>query len=480
MNRIYQWSVLILATINAWACEDHNKNNTQELETGDVTVYVTTNTRSQDFNKQAVNFSNEPVSAAATITLNPNQRYQTMDGFGAAVTGSSSYNLLKMTQTNRTKFLKETFSQTEGMGYSYIRIAIGCSDFSLSEYTCWDNRAAGFALTSEETDYVIPVLKEILAINPDVKILASPWTCPIWMKNTDNDGDPWNGGTLKTEFYADYAGYFVKWIQAFEQNGIKIYSITPQNEPLHGGNSASLYMTSGEERNFVNNNLVPALKAAGLKTKVYIWDHNYDNPYPAEIYAAGGLDAEYVKGAAFHDYAGNQNTMTTLHNQYPNYELIFTESSIGSWNDGRNLSETLVRDMAYLGLGNVNNWCRAVIVWNLMLDENGAPNRPKGCTTCYGAVDILSTNWTSIRRNSHYYVIGHLASVVKPGAIRIGTTGYTETGITYTAFENTDGAYALVLVNNTGESKKVTVNDGVKHFVHTVPAKVVVSYWWGK
>jgi glucosylceramidase len=479
MNRIYQFIVLILATAGAWACDDGN-NHTEESATGDVTVYVTTHTRSQDFSKQAVNFSNEPGSPAATITLNPGQRYQTMDGFGAAVTGSSSYNLLKMTRDNRTKFLKETFSQTEGMGYNYIRISIGCSDFSLSEYTCWDDKSAGFALTSEETDYVIPVLKEILAIDPDVKILASPWTCPIWMKNIDNDGDPWNGGTLKPEFYADYAGYFVQWIQAFEQNGIKIYSITPQNEPLHSGNSASLYMTSGEERNFVNNNLVPALKTAGLKTKIYIWDHNYDNPYPAEIYAAGGLDPEYVKGAAFHDYAGNQSTMTALHNQYPDYELVFTESSIGSWNDGRNLSETLLRDMAYLGLGNINNWCRAVIVWNLMLDENGAPNRPKGCTTCYGAVDILSTQWTNIRRNSHYYVIGHLASVVKPGATRIGTSGYTENEIMYTAFENTDGTYALVLANNTGESKKITVNDGVKHFVHTVPAKAVVSYRWKK
>jgi glucosylceramidase len=403
-----------------------------------------------------------------------------MDGFGAAVTGSTCYNLLQMTPANRTKFLKETFSVTEGMGYSYIRIAIGCSDFSLSEYTCWDNKEAGFGLTPEETDYVIPVLKEILAIRPDIKILGSPWTCPIWMKNVDGDGDPWNGGRLKTEYYADYAGYFVKWIKAFESNGIKIYSITPQNEPLNDGNSASLHMDWNEERNFVNNNLVPALKEAGLQTKIYIWDHNYDNPYPSQIYAAGGLDPDYVKGAAFHDYAGSQNTMTTLHNQYPDYELIFTESSIGSWNDGRNLSETLVRDMAYLGLGNVNNWCKSVIVWNLMLDNDGAPNRPKGCTTCYGAVDILATNYATIRRNSHYYVIGHLASVVKPDAVRIGTSGYTENGITYSAFENTDGTYALVLANNNQEIKKISIHDGTHKFTYAVPAKSVVSCQWKK
>ena len=209
---------------------------------GDVTMYVTTNTRSQDFKKQACDFSDKQNMSPTTITLDPTTRFQTMDGFGAAVTGSTCYNLMQMSEENRDKFLREIFSPTEGMGHSYIRISIGCSDFSLSEYTCCDTKGIeNFGLTDEETLYVIPILKDILKINPSIKIMGSPWTCPIWMK-INVDDNPWTGGTLNPSYYADYATYFIKWIQAFEWQGIKIYSVTPQNEPLNPGNSASLVM----------------------------------------------------------------------------------------------------------------------------------------------------------------------------------------------------------------------------------------------
>ena len=487
---------MILSFLSAWvagllfSCSSPDKpgngggTNPPAEGKGDVTIYVTTNDRSYDFKKTTVNYSDKSNMSPTTITLNRNQRYQTIDGFGAAITGSTAYNLLKMKQADRTKFLTETFSPIDGMGYSYVRVPIGCSDFSLSEYTCWDNQAAGFSLTNEENNYVIPVLKEILAINPNLKVLGSPWTCPIWMKNQDDDGNPWNGGTLKTQYYTDYAGYFVKWIQAFKQNGVTIYSITPQNEPLNRGNSASLFMSWQEQRDFVRDALLPQLKAAGLSTKIYLFDHNYnyDNmtdqyEYPVKIYDAGVTDSQ-VAGAAYHDYGGNKDELLKIHNKYPNKELIFTETSIGTWNDGRNLAARLLPDMENIALGTVNNWCKAVIVWNLMLDTDGAPNRPGGCTTCYGAVDISKSNYSTITRNSHYYIIGHLASVVKPGATRIGTSGYTANGLTYAAFENIDGL-ALVLVNNTSETKKITIDDTSHHFLYEIPAYAVVSYRWG-
>ena len=164
---------------------------------GDVTMYITTNTRSQDFKKQATDFSTRDNMSPTTLKLEPATRYQTMDGFGAAVTGSTAFNLMQMTPENRTRFLKETFSDTEGMGQSYIRVSIGCSDFSLSEYSLCDTPGIeNFALTSEETIYVIPVLKEILAINPNVKIMGSPWTPPRWMKvNNLTDLQPFNSWT---------------------------------------------------------------------------------------------------------------------------------------------------------------------------------------------------------------------------------------------------------------------------------------------
>jgi glucosylceramidase len=458
-------------------------------DTGDVIVYVTTANRIFDFKKLAVDFDKKIDAGALSIQLKPGERYQTIDGFGAALTGSTCYNLLKMPQAGRKKFLAETFSPTDGMGYSYIRITIGCSDFSLSEYTCCDTEGIeNFALTNEETNYVIPVLKEILAINPALKIMGSPWTCPRWMKvNNLTDRQPhnqWTSGQLNPDYYQDYATYFVNWIQAFAGNDIPIYSITPQNEPLNRGNSASLYMGWEEQRDFVNNALAPKLKAAGLSTKIYLFDHNYNydnvndqNDYPAKIYA-GGVNNEVVAGSAYHNYGGNREELNDIHDKYPGKELLFTETSIGTWNDGRNFDKRLIEDMADVALGTVNNWCRAVIVFNLMLDNERGPNRPGGCQTCYGAVDINKSDYKTISRNSHYYVIGHLSAVVKPGATRIGVSGDAVSGLVYAAFENTDNTYAFILLNSDNTNKKITLGSGVRRFTYNVPSKSVVSFCW--
>ncbi len=457
---------------------------------GDVTVYVTTANRSHDFEKTSINFNTSPLIEATVLTLDPSTRYQEMDGFGAAITGSSCYNLLKMSESDRTKFLTETFSHETGMGYSYIRISIGCSDFSLSEYTCCDTEGIeNFALQEEELKYVIPVLKEILKINPTVKILGSPWTIPLWMKvNNLTDLQPhnsWTSGHLNPAYYNDYASYFVKWIQAFAEYGIEVGAITPQNEPLNRGNSASLFMGWDEQRDFVKV-LGPKLREAGLETKIYVFDHNYnyDNMkeqfnYPVRIYE----DAEarkYIAGAAYHNYGGNRRELLNIHDQSPGMELIFTETSIGTWNNGQDLSERLMDDMDEVALGTVNNWCKAVIVWNLMLDTNRGPNREHGCQTCYGAVDIDAGNYKTIVRNSHYYIIGHLSAVVKPGAYRIKSSGNVAEGIGYSSFENPDGSYAFVLQNNTDENKSITLSDGKNHFDYQVISKSVVSFHWQK
>lgn len=498
MKLLFDLKILLLVAVLCGfvSCSDANNDDNGGIEipdpeTGDVTIYVTTGTRTQDFQKHAVDFSEKSNMSPATIRLEPATRYQTMDGFGAAVTGSTCYNLMQMTQENRDKFLNETFSPTGGMGMSYIRISIGCSDFSLSEYTCCDTPGIeNFTLTSEEIAYVIPILKDILAINPDVKIMGSPWTCPRWMKvNNLTDLQPfnsWTSGQLNPAYYADYAAYFVKWIQAFEQQGIKIYSVTPQNEPLNRGNSASLFMGWEEQLEFVKNNLVPAFKAALLNTKIYLFDHNYNydnmadqNDYPVKIYDAG-INSDVVAGAAYHNYGGDKSELLDIHGRYPDRELVFTETSIGTWNDGRNLEVRLIDDMREVALGTVNNWCKGVIVWNLMLDSERGPNREGGCQTCYGAVDIDRSNYSSITRNSHYYIIGHLSSVVKPGAVRIGTSGFPDAGFYFSAFENTDGTYAVVLLNSNAGNKTITLDDGTHHFSYEVPAKSVISYLWKK
>ena len=461
------------------------------VPTGDVAIYTTTSSLTRDLTRDAVNFSPKDNLAPTTITLNPAEQYQTMDGFGAAITGSTCYNLLLMKPADRHAFLTETFSDKDGFGFSYIRISIGCSDFSLSEYTCCDTKGIeNFALQSEEKDYILPILKEILAINPSFKVFAAPWTCPKWMKVkslTDRTPlDSWTNGQLNPDYYQDYATYFVKWIQAFKAEGIDIYAVTPQNEPLNRGNSASLYMEWEEQRDFVKTALGPQMKAAGLSTKIYAFDHNYnyDNiesqkNYPGKIYEDAAA-SQYLAGAAYHNYGGNREELLNIHQAYPEKELLFTETSIGTWNSGRDLSKRLMEDMEEVALGTINNWCKGVIVWNLMLDNDRGPNREGGCQTCYGAVDINNSDYKTIIRNSHYYIIAHLSSVVKPGAVRIATTGYTDNGITCSAFENTDGTYAFVLINNNEKSKKITVSDGQRHFAYDVPGKSVTSYRWAK
>lgn len=490
LTAVFSFPVLLVACGSDSPAEKPDPGTGGEQVT-DVSIYVTTNNRSMDFAKKSVGFSQKSNMSPTTVTLNPNVRYQSMDGFGAAITGSTCYNLMKMASEDRARFLRETFSHEDGMGYSYVRIAIGCSDFSLSEYTCCDTPGIeNFALQNEEKQYIIPVLKEILAINPSLKILGSPWTPPKWMKVNNltelKAFDSWTSGQLNPAHYQDYATYFVKWVKAFAAEGISVYAVTPQNEPLNRGNSASLFMGWKEEQAFVRDALGPQFKQAGLTTKIYAFDHNYnyDNmadqtDYPVKMYD-DEVAASFLTGAAYHNYGGNRQELNDVYGKRPDKELIFTETSIGMWNDGRNLNKRLMEDMEEVALGTVNNWCKAVIVWNLMLDTERGPNREGGCQTCYGAVDLNKSDYKTITRNSHYYIIGHLSSVVKPGAVRIGTKGYTANGITYSAFENTDRTYAFVLLNNTAESKSITLSDGNHHFTYEVPAKSVVSYRWKK
>ncbi|MCQ2230081.1 MAG: glucosylceramidase [Bacteroidales bacterium] len=447
--------------------------------TNDVKMIVTTSNRSKDLTESSISFSKKDNMSPSTIMLDPSSEYQTMDGFGVAITGSTCYNLMKMTEANRKTFLTKTFSDSEGYGFSYCRVAIGCSDFSLSEYTCCDKEGIeNFGLTSEETKYVIPILKEIIAINPDLKIMGTPWTPPRWMKTNK----AWTSGELKKECYNDYATYFVKWIQAFEAEGIKIYSVTPQNEPLNHGNSASCYMPWSQERDFVKSALGPAFKKAGIDTKIYAFDHNYNyddvasqKGYPLNIYEDDDA-ADFLAGAAYHNYGGNKDELTVVHNAAPGMDLVFSETSIGTWNDGHNLNKRLNEDMEEVALGTVNRWCKGVIVWNLMLDADKGPNRPGGCQTCYGAVDI-NTDYATYTKNSHYYIIAHMSSVVKPDAVRIGTSGYTAKGLTYSAFKNTDGSYAMVVSNNSA-SMTLTIDDGTHHFSAEIPSNSAVSFSW--
>lgn len=434
---------------------------------------------------------------SAVLRLDASRRYQSIDGFGFALTYSSCYNLMHMTPGARRAFLLKTYSPKSGYNVSCARISIGCSDFSSREYSLCDRRGPDgdllryFALQSDERDYVIPVIKEILSINPQLRIIASPWTCPKWMKVKDlthlRPLDSWTDGHLAPQYYEAYALYFVRFVKAMQKEGITVSAVTPQNEPLNRGNCASLYMSWDEEAAFVKV-LANAFHTSGLRTKIYVFDHNYsydgiasEQDYPLKIYGALGGDfpgADLVAGAAYHDYSGDISELSDIHAKAPEKELIFSETSIGTWNDGRNLSRRLTDDMRRVVLGTVNRSCRAVLVWNLMLDSMRGPNLSGGCQTCYGAVDI-SGDYTRISPNSHYYIIAHASHAAEPGAHRIAESFPEQvTGISCAAFLNPDSTFGLLLLNEGGENRSVSVCDGRRNFSLTVPARSVISCRW--
>lgn len=452
-----------------------------------VAMYQTTADRSRVFSSESVQAASSASSITSTIKLDSSVKYQEMDGFGAAITGSTCYNLLQMSPENRAAILRETFDPKFGMGYSYIRVSIGCSDFSLDEYTCCDEAGIGnFKMHAYDRRDLYPILREILAINPKIKILGSPWTCPRWMKiGLDNDQlfDSWKSGRLNPSYYTDYAKYFVLWIQEMEKEGFPIESITVQNEPLNKGNSVSLYMTWEEQRDFIKGHLGPAFKQAGLKTKILIFDHNYNyddipsqQKYVSKIYADPEA-AKYIDGSAWHAYGGSNTELEDVHAAAPDKGIYFTEMSIGTWN--YSFDGDLMWNFREVCLGTINRWCKAVIMWNLMLDSDRGPNRPDGgCTTCFGAIDI-NKDYQTMTKNSHYYTMGHLSKVIKPGALRIGSSiNPTAPKIYLAAFRNPDGSYAMVLQNDSDADTSVLIDYGTNQFVVSMPLKSVTSLCW--
>lgn len=486
MKKIF---VLIICLLALFACKDEEKSF--------VNIYTTTADKSLTMHKDSVLLladSDMTVEETLnTITLYPEDKYQEMDGFGAAMTGSSCYNLLKMTPEDRASLLKQTFDPVNGYGYSYIRISIGASDFSLDEYTYCDQPGIeNFAMHEYDVRDLFPILREIKAINPEVKILASPWSCPKWMKVNNlkelKPFDSWTSGQLNPKYYQDYAQYFVKYIQAMEKESFVIDAITIQNEPLNRGNSMSLYMTWQEQRDFVKEALGPAFEKAGIKTKVIVYDHNYnydDNKpenhdqgqYPLKIYEDEEA-AKYIDGAAYHAYGGDKSEMLRIHNARPDKNLYFTEMSIGLWGQGYTFGNDFMWSMREVNIGTINNFNKAIIMWNFMLDDKHGPDRPGGCNICLGCITIDSKDYKTLNMNSHYYEMAHLSKVIKPGSHRIKSEGVTEKGIYYSAFENPDNTYSIVLLNETPQEQGVTIKHGDRKFKYTVPAKAVISCIW--
>ena len=413
------------------------------------------------------------------------ETFQEVDGFGLAITQASCYNLLLMPAEDRTAFLTELFSREEGLGSSLIRVCIGGSDFSMDEFTwCDEPGMENFAVHGLDQEWLFPILDEIFRINPAVKIIASPWSCPRWMKMSESGGhyDAWTGGRLNPEHYQDYAEYFVRWIREMEKRGYPIYAVTLQNEPLNRGNSMSLYMSWEDQRDFIKQAVGPAFRAAGIKAKILLFDHNYNyddiasqKDYPLHILEDADA-AQYVSGSAWHNYGGKVTTLDKIHGAFPDKDIYFTEASIGTWN--YSFDGCLINDFRDIFLGTLSRYGKGVTLWNLMLDSERKPYRPGGCSTCFGAVTLSVKDHKTITRNSHYYNVAHCSKVLRPGAVRLGTKGYETSGLTYQWYRNTDGSQALLLLNEGSSEVMVNFVSGKYSLACKVPAKAIQSIRW--
>ena len=442
-----------------------------------VNVWETTSDQAKLLAQQAsVNFAADAGTNATTITVDETTTYQTIDGFGYALTGGSAQ-LIDGLGANQSTFLNDIFSTAAGhVGSAFVRISIGASDMSSSDFT-YDDMPSGqtdvnlthFSISQEMAD-LVPVLKKIIAINPNIKILATPWTAPVWMKSSTTGNGGFTGGNLNTAYYAAYATYFVKYIQAMKAQGINIYAITPQNEPLNANNNPAMTMQSNEEANFIQNNLGPQFASNGITTKIICYDHNCDEPsYPEAVLGTGAN--QYVDGSAFHLYAGDISALTTVHTAYPTKNIYFTEQYIGG---PGNFGGDLSWHMNNLIIGAPRNWSRVVLEWNLASDPNYNPHTSGGCSNCQGAVTISGNSYT---RNTAYYTVAHASEFVQAGAVRISSNTFSSS-IQNVAFKNPDGTKVVVALNTASSSQTFKIKWGTESFTYTLPAGAVATFKW--
>lgn len=465
--------LLLLTLLTLSACDKEPGVTTMPEPAPAAEFWLTTADKSVLFAKQtkAIPVSNS--TGIPVVDVDVSQTYQSMEGFGFALTGGSAQVLNGMSAASRTALLQELFG-TEGnsIGISYLRVSIGASDlddhvFSYNDLPTGqtDTAMTQFSIAPDKTN-LIPVLKEILAINPNVFILGSPWSAPVWMKS----GGSSIGGSLRVPYYTAYAKYFVKYVQAMQQEGITIGAVTVQNEPLHGGNNPSMVMQASEQAFFVKQYLGPAFKAAGITTRIIVYDHNADRTdYPLTIYADSAARS-YVDGAAFHLYGGSIDNLTAVHNAFPDKHLYFTEQWIGA---PGNFPEDLKWHTNNLIIGAPRNWCRAVLQWNLAADPSLNPHTPGGCTQCLGGLTISGN---TVIRNPAYYIVAHASKFIRPGSVRVSST-LTPT-LNTIAYVRPDGKRVLIAFNNGNASQYFLVHEGSKEFASQLPAGAVGTYLW--
>jgi len=474
--------IIWLALLGTYSCSGGNTLVTPSGPAGpNVQVVETTGDRGKLLQRQPnVSFTKGGSSTGLVIRVNESAKYQQIDGFGASLTDSSAWVVAnRLTAAQQSSLWQSLFSPSDGIGISFLRQPMGATDFSASGNYSYDDMPPGqadptlanFSL-AHDTAYITPLLQQALTVNPKLKITAVPWSPPGWMKASGT----MNGGNINTAYFPSLAQYFVKFVQGYQQQGIPIYAVMPQNEPLNSNSGyPTAYLAAGDEATFISTNLGPALSAAGLgSVKIFGYDHNWDNTAYAEAVLADAAASSYVAGSAFHCYAGDVGAQSTVKNAYPNKDIWFTECSGTA---GSNFAEDLVWNAENLLIGATRNWGRSVSLWNLVLDQNSGPQNG-GCTKCRGVVTVdESTTPPTITNNVEYYILGHVAKFVQPGAYRIDSNSFGHGSLEDVAFQNPDGSITL-LVSNSGGSSAFTVSWKAETFTYNLPGGAVATFVW--
>jgi len=434
--------------------------------------YITKGDESQLFQKQIIQ-SSKLNSSTITVEVNEQKTLQTMDGFGFALTGGSAALIDALPTNQKNTLLKEIFGNgPEALGVSYIRISMGASDLDATVFSYCDlpkgetdAELKHFNL-SQDTLHLIPILQAALKINPRLRIMASPWSPPIWMKSNGFS----MGGHLLKQYYDSYALYFAKYIKAMKSKGITIHSLTMQNEPEHGGNNPSLLMDAEEQRVFLRDHLGPLLAKENIKTDIFLFDHNADHPnYPISILDDSKAKA-YAAGSAFHLYLGNESALSKVHEAHPDKKLYFTEQWTGAKGS---FDGDLFWHTEHIVIGTINNWSSAVIEWNLAANAKYEPHTPGGCTECKGGFTIQGEE---ISRNVSYYIIGHISKFVPAGSKRIESISSND--LIKTSSFITPNGKKVTIVLNAGALNNISLKNKQQNYSITLPAGSVSTIVW--
>lgn len=445
-------------------------------------------------------FSDRGTTRAVPVTVDERQHFQQMQGFGYALTGGSAELMMKMSASARAELIRSLFGSGDDQGsFSYIRLTVGASDMNSFVFS-YDDMPEGssdwdlkhFSLSQDLND-VVPVMKEILAVNPGIEILASPWSAPAWMKTAFDV----RGGKLRKECYDVYARYFVKYIQAMAAEGVRIAAITIQNEPLNSRNTPSMWWSPQDQAEFIGKYLGPQFEKNGIDTKIVLFDHNCDRPdYPLAILADPDA-SRYASAVAFHHYMGDLSGMTQVHEARPDMDILFTEQMIidRGGHPVANVAPIVERMIVRV----VRNWSRSVVLWNLAADPEAGPHTGNGgCPFCHGAVTI---DGDSVRRNVAYYGLVHASAFVPDGSYRISSTAsddaatvlfedeqapgvmravrYDRSGVLpNVAFETPDGRIVMVVPNTKSSSETVWIRYHGKYVAIPVRSGSVVTIEW--